>query len=270
MRSVPACSARSAPIDGRAAQARRRGRARRAAPPVSGRVRADASAAVVEPAVARRRDRRGDQRAASAHAALARPVAVRPDRGSCNAARAIASASIASDSPRVRPATPLRRCQLRRHPHQPLTCCRAAPARCPRVTCRQSSTAHNRSCLQRPTPVDQPTASTGPLVGNAATELIDGDRSQRLLVYVHSDHDHHRLASYRWRRPASGQTSIEASCQAPIKSRSTVFGNGGDTTLDSQIMRTTFRNRASRRQPEPSNSNQTARAQDDIEFRNDA
>src|SRR5581483_10747864 len=44
---------------------------------------------------------------------------------------------------------------------------------------------------------------------------------------------------------------------------------GGDITLDSQLQGATFRNRVSRRQPELSNSNQTARAQDDIEFRND-
>ena len=88
---------------------------------------------------------------------------------------------------------------------------RAAAAPASGVSCRQSSSAHSRS---PPSAAAQPSSSslpTGdrPLVEHPAG-LVDGDRGHRLLVYVHSDHDHLARLQCRWGRPASGQTSIEA------------------------------------------------------------
>ena len=54
--------------------------------------------------------------------------------------------------------------------------------------------------------------------------LVDSNRRQRVLVYVHTDHDHcHRLQQ---QRGATGERTglTRGSCQAPIKSRSTVSG----------------------------------------------
>ena len=68
----------------------------------------------------------------------------------------------------------------------------AATSACssPRVTCRQSSSAHSRS-----SPSDRAHATTPSSTGqlrsaNATADLVDRDRGQRVLVHVHSDHDH--------------------------------------------------------------------------------
>jgi hypothetical protein len=118
--------------------------------------------------------------------------------------------------------TALRRRQPGRHPHQPL------PVPLQRLL---QATRHVTAVLQRPQPPPtNPLRPGNKLLAVARlqrvhlpTYLVDGNSGQGVLVHVHPDHDH-VLASYRWGRPTSGQASIEASCQAPIKSRSTVSG----------------------------------------------
>ena len=150
----------------------------------------------------------------------------------------------------ARPARPpLRHRQLRRHPHQLLTRRRAAAAPANASAAgspRPPTTARSPSAAAQPSSSSLPT-STVRLVEQPAG-LVDRDRSHRLLVYVHSDHDHQDRLLNRWGRPASGQTSIEA--KATLLSghaRRSRYG-GGDTTLDSQPSGD-IRNRVSRRRP---------------------
>src|SRR5206468_8753981 len=63
--------------------------------------------------------------------------------------------------------------------------------------------------------------------------LVDGNRRQRMLVYVHSNHDHW-IASYRGGRPASGQASLEAAAKLLSGHARRSREGGGDTTLESQ------------------------------------
>ena len=134
----------------------------------------------------------------------------------------MASASIRSDLPRTRPR---RRSGAVNLGGTRTSRCRAASSvrSSPRVTCRQSSTAHSR---RRPTRFDQETSSSPSLVSSAVelpADLVDSHSSQRVLVHVHSDHDHlRRLLPLG----ATGERTDlnRGSCQAPIRSRSTVSG----------------------------------------------
>jgi hypothetical protein len=103
---------------------------------------------------------------------------------------------------------------------------------CAPVSRRQSSTAHSRS---GPSETEQATSSADvpTLSSDSASDLVDGNRRQRLLVHVHSDHDH-GIATYRWGRPASGQTSLEAKATLRSGHARRSREGGGDTTLQSQ------------------------------------
>ena len=138
----------------------------------------------------------------------------------------------------ARPArAPLRRHQLRRHPHQLLTAPRAAAARASASAAgspRPPTTARRSSAAAQPSSSSLPTGTV--FSSSMPAGLVDRDRRHRLLVYVHSDHDHPDRLLNRWGRPASGQTSIEANSHAPIRSRSTVSGrrrrhNAGKSAL---------------------------------------
>src|SRR5581483_883527 len=166
-------------------------------------------------------------------------------------------------------ASSLRRRQPRRYPHQPLTCGNERLLE----TARDVPTVLDRPqplLAQRASPLDQLRIDRAACLGEAAAKLVDGDRGQRVLVYVQPNNDHptrllplettvERTDLNRGKLPSSYQVTLGG-----------LREGGGDITLDSQLQGATFRNRVSRRQPELSNSNQTARAQDDIEFRNDA
>ena len=113
--------------------------------------------------------------------------------------------------------------------------------------------------LERPQPLGRKRARPGraarrrrprPSARRAARpSLVDGDRRQRLLVHVHSDHDHSDRLLQHWGRPASGQTSIEAAATLLSGHARRSREGGGDTTLASQP-RATCGNRVSRRRPE--------------------
>ena len=84
---------------------------------------------------------------------------------------------------------PLRRGQLRRHPHQPLT-------RDNKITLEPAGQLP--AVLNRPQPLAgkrcRPDKQAGTidrrLLADLTTDLVDRDRRQRGLVYVHTDHDH--------------------------------------------------------------------------------
>ena len=111
-------------------------------------------------------------------------------RGSCSAARATASASIASDLPRVAAASPLRCGQPWRHPHQPLARRKQRPARArgSHAGSPPTPTAAPRRAT-RPHPTTPSSTAQRPLRKRPA-DLVDSNRRQRVLVHVHSDHDH--------------------------------------------------------------------------------
>src|SRR5262249_42953647 len=67
------------------------------------------------------------------------------------------------------------------------------------------------------------------------SRLVDGDSRQRVLVHVHSDHDHGDRLLQRWGRPASGQASIEAAARLLSGHARRSREGGGDTTLASQL-----------------------------------
>ena len=143
---------------------------------------------------------------------------------------------------------PLRRHQLRRHPHQPLA--RSEQLRSSaRVSCRQSSTAHSRSARATPTRRQARPASR-PSAPRRAPDLVDRDRRQRLLVHVHSNHDH----SDRLLQPlgATGERTDlnRGSSHAPIRSRSAVSGRRRRHNAGKSDLGATCRNRVSRRRPE--------------------
>ena len=138
---------------------------------------------------------------------------------------------------RVRPTAstagaPLGRHQLRRHPHQRLTDSKQPPLQ---------GTRQLPAILNRPQPLRIERGRPGDKFGrgadgqlrDSAPDLVDGNRRQRLLVHVHSDHDH-GIASYRWGRPASGQTSLEAAATLLSGHAQRSREGGGDTTLESQ------------------------------------
>ena len=139
-----------------------------------------------------------------------------------SAALAMASASIRSDLPRTRPRR--RSGAVSRGGTRTSRCrCRCSVRSRPRVTCRQSSSAHKR---RRPTRFDQETSSSPSLVSkHRAADPPRQQQQQRTSACARPPRSRSSaVASYRWGRPASGQASIEASCQAPIRSRSTVSG----------------------------------------------
>src|SRR5215213_3023207 len=58
-------------------------------------------------------------------------------------------------------------------------------------------------------------AEAGSSSPESPTGLVDGNRRQRLLVHVHSDHDF-VIASYRWGRPASGHELLGCPGRQPL------------------------------------------------------
>jgi hypothetical protein len=119
---------------------------------------------------------------------------------------------------------------------------------------------------ERARPLDDlPVYRAGVFVEGAA-ELVDSDRRQRVLVDVQPNNDR-LIASYRWGRPASGQTSLEAAAKLLSGYARRSREGGGDTTLESQP---TGDVRESS-QPPPtrvSAPQQTTQADDDSEFGN--
>ena len=221
-RSAPGLSARGGRAGGRAGRARPPGRARRAA-----RAGVGSSSCRCQRSRCWQRRRSATRSSRWSTSSFSSRSVSSPARGpsscgSCSAARATASASIESDLPRVRPR---RRCGAVNRGGTRTSRSPAASSACssPRVTCRQSSTAHSRSSpsarAQTTTP---PSTGTAPLTP-APAELVDRDRRQRVLVYVHPDHDHStRLLPLG----ATGERTDlnRGSSHAPIRSRSTVSG----------------------------------------------
>ena len=253
---------------GRAGRARRCGRARPAGPPAAGRARAGASAAAAAPAAVRRRDHRGDRRAASAPAAAPRLAA--GDRAAARAAPPW--------RPRARRSGPTCRASGRRAAAAPSASAAPAPAAHPqrcssrssaRVSCRQSSTAHSRSPAQRRRPGEQVADRQPPSAQRRPADLVDRDRRQRLLVYVHSNHDH----SDRLLQPlgATGERTDlnRGSSHAPIRSRSAVSGRRRRHNAGKSTYGATCGNRVSRRRPESASlTGRHHQAENDIEFGN--
>jgi hypothetical protein len=140
---------------------------------------------------------------------------------------------------RVRLATltagpPLGHRQLRRHTHLLLTNREQLPFQ----PTRQPPAVLERPqplSAERRGPVDQLVAADpdGLLVEHPAG-LVNRDSRHRLLVYVHSDHDHLARLQSRWGRPASGQTSLEAAATLLSGHARRSREGGGDTTLASQ------------------------------------
>ena len=220
----------------------------RAAPAGSGRARAGASAAVAELDVARRRDRRGGRRAASAPAASPhRPRRVEQrllQRGSGDRER-VDPVRLAA-----RPvAPPLRRRQPAAAPAPAARRCRSSACSRPRVTCRQSSSAHNAAPSNPLRPGDQLVDGTRLQRIERPADLVDGHSSEGVLVHVHPDHDHLRSpptvgGDRRADRPHSRQ--LPGSYQVTLDG----LGKAAATQHWKVSPQATFGNRVSRRQPE--------------------
>ena len=156
-RCAPASTVRGGRAGARRGRARPHGRAHRAAREVSGRAGAGASAAVAGSGAARATRSSRWSTSSFSSRSVSSPGRGPSRCGSRSAARATASASIGSDLPRVRPRAPLRRGQLRRHPHQlfagseqrPLECARHAAGnpRPPTAAPRQASAPTRRHCV---------------------------------------------------------------------------------------------------------------------------
>src|SRR5439155_7980632 len=78
--------------------------------------------------------------------------------------------------------------------------------------------------VERPRPGHHPALNRTAPLGKRAAELVDRNRGQRVLVYVHSDHDHSTRL-----QPEEGATGERTDLNrgeshAPIRSRSTVSG----------------------------------------------
>ena len=119
------------------------------------------------------------------------------------------------------------------HPHQPL----ARFEQCPLQAARDVPAVLNRPqpfLLERPRPGHDLAPNRSAPLCKRATKLVDSNRGQRVFVYVHSDHDH----STRLQRQegATGKRTDfnRGESHAPIRSRSTVSGRRGDTTLASR------------------------------------
>jgi hypothetical protein len=143
---------------------------------------------------------------------------------------------------------PLRRHQLRWHPHQRL----AAFQQLPFEPARQLSTV-----LKGPQPLTAKPARPGetfaiggrdrPFVQHPPS-LIDGDSRQRVLVHVHSDHDHLPCLLNRW---GDRRADRPHSRQLPSSYQVTLGGLGtAAATQRWQVSpRATCGNRVSRRRP---------------------
>ena len=134
-----------------------------------------------------------------------------------------------------RPAAPaLRRRQPRRHPHQPLALLNQRPLEAAR---------HVPAILNRPQPLPAERASPRSARSSSdrslrspscTAELVDRDRGQRVLVYVHPDHDHStRLQTGRGDRRADRPQSRPNATLLSGHARRSREG-GGDTTLASR------------------------------------
>ena len=120
------------------------------------------------------------------------------------------------------PGAPLGRHQLRRHPHQRL----ARGEQPPLERAGQLAAVLNRPQplrTERARPGDKLQRGADGQLRPSASDLVDGNRRQRLLVHVHSDHDH-RIASYRCGATGERTDLTRGSSHAPIRSRSAVSG----------------------------------------------
>ena len=172
-----------------------------------------------------------DQQLQLAQALLTRPRMIEPrlaqrrpgDRECVDRVRLAARAA----------STALRRHQLRRHPHQRLARLQQRPLERPG---QLSAVLNSPGALarQRARPGEQLAGGRGRRLRQRASGLVDGDSRQRLLVHVHSDHDHSDRLLQRRGRPASGQTSIEAAAKLLSGHARRSREGGGDTTLASQ------------------------------------
>jgi hypothetical protein len=90
------------------------------------------------------------------------------------------------------------------------------------VGSQRARPGHDRA-LDRPAPLRK-----------SAAELVDRDRSQRVLVYVHSITIIRLASNQKKERPASGQTSIEAKATLLSGHARQSREGGGDTTLASR------------------------------------
>ena len=168
-----------------------------------------------------RRGRRRGQRAASVPAAsprrfgappavapgaLARATASRVDPVRLAARRCVADAALSTSAAPVPAARPPRRAPARdRRSHDDSP---PAPTASPLAS----------ACAHGTTP-----SSTAQVLRQRPADLVDRDSGKRVLVHVHPDHDHSsRLLSVG----GSGERTDlnRGSCQAPIRSRSTVSG----------------------------------------------
>jgi hypothetical protein len=120
-------------------------------------------------------------------------------------------------------AAALRRRQPWRHPHQPFTrieqllleSARDVPAilERPQPPLAERPRPGHHSALDRPAPLSK-----------RAAEPVDRSRRQRLLVYVHSDHDH-STRLHRQEGATGERTDLNrGESHAPIRSHSTVSG----------------------------------------------
>jgi hypothetical protein len=84
---------------------------------------------------------------------------------------------------------PLRHGQLRRHPHQPLTRRNEVTLE---AACQLPAILNSPQPLarKRPRPGEQARTVDGRLLADLTADLVDSDRRQRGLVYVHTNHDH--------------------------------------------------------------------------------
>jgi hypothetical protein len=192
------------------------------------RARASASAAAAGSAAARRRGHRGDRRAASTRAAAPQRV----DR-------------VGLATPPAPP--PLWRGQPRRHPDQPLAGTNQRPLQRPRDV---------PAALERPKPIDIDRAS--PLNNrcldraasprNCATQPIDGDGSERVLMDVQPDHDHgDRLLTVGGDRRADRPQSRQAARLLSGHARRSREGDG-----DTRLARRRYADIRESSQPPPS------------------
>ena len=223
MRRAPALRVAGGPANGRRGRARPPGRARRRArqprvelvqmptQPLLG------AAALVDEIVAVDTNSFSSRYRSS-------PARGRSKSGSRNATRATASASIGSDLPRVRPRTSSGAGQLRRHPHELFTRSDQLPLERRSVTCRQSSTAHNRLTQTR-SPHQQRRVRTLELQLARAAAPPRRPQPPSTSACVRP----HRSRSFDSPPTDEGATGertglTRGSCQAPIRSRSTVSG----------------------------------------------
>ena len=226
---------------------------------------------LLDPRGARRRDRRGDRPAASTHGS------------GCSSGRGRLRPRLAQSGPgdgervdRVRLATLPARCAARAPsasaaPAPAARRQRSAPARAPRVSCRQSSIAHSRS---PPSAAAQPQARRCRPQQSARRASARPRRPQppSTTACVRPL----RSRSLRSPPPTMGATGERTdlnrgSSQAPIRSRSTVSGRRRRHNAGKSALRATCGNGVSRRRPESlARTGRHHPTENDIEFGNDA